>query len=175
MSAASASPHHPLLSGPFPVLLPPGVEVVRIPLAEKEIVYALNLEIFQERRIMNSFDRDDVFMLIARINGVPAGFKVGYRESQTTFYSAKGGVLDTYRGRGLARFMLHAMINRCFHAGYRRYVFDTFPNRNPGMSILALRESFRLIRADFNAVYKDYRLRFEMRLSDLSDEPPHQR
>jgi hypothetical protein len=43
------------------------------------------------------------------------------------------------------------------------------------MSILALRESFRLIRADFNAVYKDYRLRFEMRLSDLSDEPPHQR
>ena len=49
-------------------------------------------------------------------------------------------------------------------AGYARFVFDTFPNKHPGMTVLALAEAFRLVKAGYSPQYKDYRLRFEKAL-----------
>lgn len=125
------------------------------------IIRSLNVTIFDEERIINTFEREDLLMLMAFVADEPAGFKVGYRQSKYTFYSAKGGVLAPYRRRGIARLMLHDMIDRVRQQGYQRFAFDTFPNKHPGMTILGLKEGFTVVKADFNAAFQDYRLQFE--------------
>lgn len=103
-------------------------------------------------------------MLLARVDDHPAGFKVGYRENRFVFYSAKGGVLPGYRRRGLARQMLWYMMDEARRRGYVRFTYDTFPNRDRGMTVLGLNEGFRVVKADFNKTYRDWRLRLEKRL-----------
>lgn len=124
----------------------------------------LNLAIFEEHRVINTFERDDLLMLLAYLDGEPIGFKIGYRESRHTFYSAKGGVLQTHRRIGLARTLLYVMIDCARERGYRYFAYDTFPNQHPGMTVLGLAEQFRVVKADYNSVYKDFRLRFELKL-----------
>ena len=128
------------------------------------VIRPMNRLIFDEERVINTFERDDLLMLMAYLGETPVGFKVGYRQNQRTFYSAKGGVLPTHRRRGIARVLLDDMLQRVRQRGYRTFAFDTFPNRHPGMAIMALASGFRLARADFNPTYKDYRLRFEKRI-----------
>jgi GNAT superfamily N-acetyltransferase len=129
-----------------------------------EIVESLNERIFREQRIINQFDRADLVMMLALDGDDPVGFKVGYGESAAVFYSAKGGVLQEYRRRGIARAMLHAMMEQARTSGYSRFAFDTFPNLHAGMTVLGLAEGFRVIAADFNTVYRDYRLRLQKEL-----------
>lgn len=132
--------------------------------SDLEIIAEMNRLIFEEERIINSFARDDLVVLLASVDGEPAGFKIGYRESRLVFYSAKGGVMPGFRRRGIARRLLDVMIDGADARGYKRFAFDTFPNRHPGMSVLALRQGFQLTRADYNPTYRDYRLRFEIDL-----------
>lgn len=140
------------------------VRIVEVDLSALDVIRGLNVVIFDEERVINTFERDDLLMLVAYVGDAPAGFKIGYRENRQTFYSAKGGVLSEHRRRGLARRMLYDMMERVRRKGYTRFAFDTFPNRNPGMAILGLNEGFRIVKADFNTVYRDYRLRFEKKL-----------
>lgn len=135
-----------------------------IGLDELEPVRWMNREIFDEERVINTFERQHLLILLAEVDGRPAGFKIGYRENRFVYYSAKGGVLPAYRRAGLARAMLNDMIERVRPSGYRRFAFDTFPNLHPGMTVLALREGFRVVQADYNPTYRDFRLRFEIRL-----------
>ena len=131
---------------------------------EIETIRRLNRVIFEEERVINTFERSDLLMLLATLGDEPVGFKIGYRESRTTFYSAKGGVLAPYRRRGISRRLLDRMMHLVAERGYRVFAFDTFPNMHPGMTILGLNEGFRVTRADFNPTYRDYRLRFEKKL-----------
>lgn len=140
------------------------IEVAEVDFRALDIIQELNEVIFDETRIINSFEKEDLMMLLAYVGGEPVGFKIGYRENRFTFYSAKGGVLPEYRRNGIARLLLDEMIERVRKKGYQRFAFDTFPNRHPGMTILALTEGFQLTKADFNPTYKDYRLRFEKKL-----------
>ena len=128
---------------------------------ELDVIRLLNMTIFQEERVINTFDREDLLMLMAYSDAKPIGFKIGYQQNEETFYSAKGGVLKPYRRKGIARLMLHDMIDRVSASGYKRFAFDTFPNKHPGMTILGLEEGFTVIKADFNTVFQDYRLQFE--------------
>lgn len=118
----------------------------------------LNTSIFGEERIINTFDRKDLLMLIAYVRGIPVGFKVGYKQSTSVFYSAKGGVLESFRRQGVARVLLEEMIRQVRRMGYRRFIYDTFPNKHPGMAIMGMNEGFKIVKADYNSVYKDYRL-----------------
>lgn len=129
-----------------------------------EIVRELNVAIFDEERIINTFDREDLMMLIAWVDDEATGFKIGYRENRFVFYSAKGGVLPEYRRNGLGRQMLSYMMDEARSRGYVRFTYDTFPNRDRGMTVLGLNEGFRIVKADFNKTYNDWRLRFEKRL-----------
>lgn len=142
----------------------PSVVITTVGLDALPLIRDLNLTIFDEERVINTFDREHLLMLLASVDGEPAGFKVGYRESRYVFYSAKGGVLPEYRRGGIARLLLCAMMDEVRPHGYARFAFDTFPNRHPGMTVLALAEGFRLTKADYNAAYRDYRLRFEKAL-----------
>jgi len=127
-------------------------------------IYRLNRALFLEERIINSFDREDLIMLLAHVDGEPVGFKIGYRESRFHYYSAKGGVLPDFRRMGIARLLLHHLEAEAKALGYRFFCYDTFPNKHPGMTVMGLQEGYRLVRADFNSTYQDYRLRFEKNL-----------
>lgn len=140
---------------------PAGLSISRVGEGSLPLIDEMNREIFGEKRIINSFDRADLIMLVARVEGVPVGFKLGYRQNQRTFYSAKGGVRSAWRRQGIAEAMLDAMMEEARQAGYRKFAFDTFPNRHPGMAVLAMLRGFRLTEADFNRTYQDFRLRFE--------------
>lgn len=142
----------------------PGLVIREISLDGIGAVREMNRIIFREERIINSFERDDVLILEALIDGEPVAFKIGYRESRHTFYSAKGGVMPGFRRRGIAIAMLGEMMRRVKERGYKRFAFDTFPNLHPGMTILALAQGFQLTKSDFNSAYREYRLRFEKRL-----------
>jgi GNAT superfamily N-acetyltransferase len=144
----------------------PGLTIEPVGMEALDRIRDMNRTIFREERIINTFEREDVVMLEARIHGDPAGFKVGYRENRFTFYSAKGGVLPAYRRRGIAVAMLDAMMGGARDRGYLRFAFDTFPNLHPGMTILALEQGFSLVKSDFNSLYREYRLRFEKKLGD---------
>ena len=141
-----------------------GITVTAIGIGDIDVIRQMNEIIFEESRIINSMDREDLMILVAWEGGEPIGFKVGYRENRFLYYSAKGGVLPEHRGRGIATKMLNEMCTRARAKGYRRLAYDTFPNMHPGMAILGLREQFRIVKADFNPVYKDFRIRFEKNL-----------
>lgn len=141
-----------------------GLVIREVGLEDLDAVRDMNRAIFEEERIINTFDRQHLMILVAEACGRPAGFKIGYRENRFVFYSAKGAVMPEFRRLGLARLMLFDMIERVRPSGYRRFAFDTFPNRHPGMTVLALQEGFRVVQADYNPTYRDFRLRFEMRL-----------
>jgi len=140
------------------------LDVEQIDIDRIEAIYELNEAIFQEQRVINTFERADLIMLLASVGDRPVGFKVGYRENRFAFYSAKGGVLEAYRRCGIARALLHEMMSVAQARGYRRFSYDTFPNRHPGMVVMGLMEGFRVVKADYNPTYKDYRIRLETKL-----------
>lgn len=142
----------------------PGITVAEVGLEALPVIRNLNAKVFDETRVINTFDRQDLMLLLAYDAEVPVGFKVGYRENRYTFYSAKGGVLPAYRRRGVARLLLYDMMDRARARGYLRFAYDTFPNKHPGMTVLGLTEGFRVMKADYNPSYRDYRLRFEKKL-----------
>lgn len=152
----------PALSITVPVI--PGLSIRSIGLSELDDIRRMNRAIFNEERVINSFEKEELMILEAHINDEPVGFKIGYKESKSVFYSAKGGVLEAYRRHGIALALLADMMQRVDENGFKVFAFDTFPNLHPGMTILAMEQGFRLIKADYNSVYKEFRLRFERRL-----------
>ena len=129
-------------------------------------VVALNRAVFGDDRVIFRLDRVDLTSLVAydAEDGRPLGFKVGYGETETVFYSAKGGVLLSERRRGVARALLDRMLDEARALGYRRFAYDTFPNKHVGMAVLGMTDGFRVTAAGYNAAYRDYRIRFETRL-----------
>lgn len=152
---------------------PDAADVAEVPIEISEVgmdridtIRRLNVDIFEDPNIIKTFERDDLLMLLARTAGTPVGFKLGYRLDANTFYSAKGGVLPAHRRKGIARALLHAMLALVEKRGYERFVYDTFPNKHPGMTILGLEMGFEVIRAGYSTQYQDYRLRFEWCFED---------
>ena len=136
------------------------LRITAISREERALLRQLNTSIFGDAEVIRTFKRADLMMLVAWLEGTAVGFKVGYRLQAGVFYSAKGGVVPRARRQGIARALLHAMLDRVQARGYRQFVFDTFPNKHPGMTILALNEGFRVAQAGYNAEHDDYRLRF---------------
>jgi len=140
------------------------LHIEAVGMGQLDIIKRLNRDIFDEERIINTFEREDLLMLLAYLGDDPVGFKIGYRENLHTFYSAKGGVLAAYRRRRISRRLLYAMVDRIRPLGYKVLAYDTFPNMHPGMTVMGLFEGFRITRADYNPSYQDFRLRFEKKL-----------
>jgi ribosomal protein S18 acetylase RimI-like enzyme len=130
-----------------------------------DLIERLNVAVFDDDHIINTFDHDDLLMLVAWSEETAVGFKLGYQHDEQSFYSAKGGVRAAYRRQGIARALLYAMLNVVEARGYERFLYDTFPNKHPGMTVMGLDEGFRVIRAGYSPRYQDYRLRFELTLS----------
>lgn len=142
------------------------IDIVEIGMDQLDTIRRLNVAIFDDEHVINTFDRNGLLMLLARTAETAVGFKIGYQLDESTFYSAKGGVHDSYRRKGIARALLHAMLEVVQDRGYDRFVYDTFPNKHPGMTVLGLDEGFEVIRAGYSSQYQDYRLRFELSFDD---------
>lgn len=139
------------------VVQPVGFEAI-------QTLASMNRVLFDEERIINKFDRPDLVMLIAYADGQPAGFKIGYGLHDGLYYSAKGGVLESFRRRGIAYHLLTRLMDEAASRGYERYCFDTFPNRHIGMAVLALRLGFIVTEVRFSELYNDLRVRFDTTL-----------
>jgi len=159
---------------PLPAHVPSeAAEVAHIPLTITEVgtdhldlIRDLNAAIFNDEHVINTFDRHDLLMLVAWSADAAVGFKIGYRHDDSTFYSAKGGVHPAHRREGVARALLYAMLAAVRERDYTRFLYDTFPNKHPGMTVMGLEEGFEVVRAGYNARYDDYRLRFQRTLGD---------
>lgn len=142
------------------------LRISEVGLDQLDLIRRLNVAIFDDDHIINTFERDDLLMLVAWTDDRAVGFKIGYQFDPSSYYSAKGGVLDAYRRNGIARALLYAMLAEAKTRGYESFVYDTFPNKHPGMTVMGLDEGFEVIRAGYSQRYQDYRLRFELSLSD---------
>jgi ribosomal protein S18 acetylase RimI-like enzyme len=83
-------------------------------------------------------------VVLAREDGDPVGFKLGYERGREEFYSWLGGVLPRHRRRGVAAEMMKLQHEWCRKNGYRFVVTDTL-NDNAAMLILNLRSGFRIV------------------------------
>jgi GNAT superfamily N-acetyltransferase len=140
------------------------VTIYRVGRDQTGLIRSINEAVFDSSHVINRFDHTDLLMLVAEVGDEPVGFKVGYQLRAGTFYSAKGGVVDTARRKGIARALLHRMLDIVREWGYDTFVYDTFPNKHPGMTVLGLSEGFEVVKAGYSPQYEDYRLRFEYRL-----------
>ena len=156
-------PHQAMLVLDSPAL-PLGLAIERVGFDRFEEIRQLNEAVFGEKRVIHRLDRTDLTLLVARREDMLVGYKVGYGESRTTFYSAKGGVLTEFRRLGIARELLYRMEDQARAMGYTRFAYDTFPNKHPGMTVLGLAEAFEVTAAGYNSAYRDYRIRFEREL-----------
>lgn len=122
------------------------------------LVYMVNRDIFNEDRLINSLDHGYLLILLAEIEAIPIGFKIGYGLSNGIFYSAKGGVLPNWRKKGLAKQMLRVMEDIVVLEGYTELRYHTFPTRWPGMLSLGRSEGYDVLEAVWNPVYNDYQI-----------------
>lgn len=85
--------------------------------------------------------------LIACVNGVPAGFKLGYALSETEFYSWLGGVLPEFRRDGVAQALLLAQEKWAMEQGYRTLSVKT-RNKFRGMLMMLLKNGYQLVELE---------------------------
>lgn len=95
-------------------------------------------------------------VLIAEINGIPAGFKVGY-EREGFWYSWLGGVHPDFRRRGVARALADAQDEWARQKGYPHVTFKTL-NRLRNMLKFAIDRGFNIIKTDKEDTIEEYRI-----------------
>ncbi|WP_369678983.1 GNAT family N-acetyltransferase [Cedecea sp. NFIX57] len=95
--------------------------------------------------------------LIACVNGVPAGFKLGYALGETEFYSWLGGVLPEFRRDGVAQALLAAQEKWAMEQGYRMITVKT-RNKFRGMLMMLLKNGYQLMDIEQKGDPDDYRL-----------------
>lgn len=86
----------------------------------------------------------NIYLQIARIEGQPVAFKLGYSRTQTEFYSWLGAVLPEYRGLGIASDLMKAQHAWCKSQGYQVVETKT-QNRFREMLLLNISAGFEII------------------------------
>nr|WP_081943048.1 GNAT family N-acetyltransferase [Cedecea neteri] len=102
--------------------------------------------------------------LIACVNGVPAGFKLGYALGETEFYSWLGGVLPEFRRDGVAQALLVEQEKWAKEQGYRKLTVKT-RNKFRGMLMMLLKNGYQLIEIEPKGDPDDYRLLLQKSLA----------
>lgn len=80
-------------------------------------------------------------ILLAYVEGELAGFKLGYGQDETRFYSWLGGVASDFRRLGLAQSLLEYQETWAHRQGYRHIQVKTM-NRFPAMLNLLIRNQY---------------------------------
>ncbi len=85
-------------------------------------------------------------LLLAEVDGKPAGFKVGY-ERDGYWYSWLGGVHPDFRRMGIARLLADRQDEWARSQGYSHITFKTI-NRLRGMLKFGIDRGFNIIKVD---------------------------
>lgn len=94
--------------------------------------------------------------LVAYVDGIPAGFKVGY-EKEGYFYSWMGAILPQFRRLGVARKLAEKQEEWAKAKGYPHVTFKTRNGLKP-MLIFALSRGFDIIEMEPRATLAEYRI-----------------
>ncbi|MCL1090816.1 GNAT family N-acetyltransferase [Shewanella profunda] len=88
-------------------------------------------------------------ILLAFVEGELAGFKLGYEQEETIFYSWLGGVASDFRRLGLAQSLLEYQETWARRQGYNHIQVKTM-NRFPGMLNLLINNQYMIteLKAD---------------------------
>ena len=95
-------------------------------------------------------------ILIAKVHGESAGFKVGY-ERDGYFYSWMGGIKPAFRKMGIAKALADEQENWAKKQGYTTITFKT-RNHHKGMLIFALGNGFDIIGFKAHDQVGDHRI-----------------
>ena len=102
-------------------------------------------------------------ILVAYFNDKPVGFKVGYAKSKRVFYTWMGGVLLTYRGKGIAKSLANVQEIWARSEGFNLIELKT-RNIHKRMLIFALSNGFYITNVEtqfdrmHNRIYLEKRL-----------------
>jgi len=88
--------------------------------------------------------RPKFLILVALDNDQVVGYKIGYQDRKTRFYSWLGGVYSDYRGQGIASELMLRQHDWCKSQGYAVIRTQT-KNRWKNMLILNLRHGFDVV------------------------------
>lgn len=89
-------------------------------------------------------EKPGLMVLLAWEGDTCLGVKMGYRRSESTFYSWLGGVLPEGRGQGVARRLMLAQHEWVAEQGYRYVTTETY-NRYREMLLLNIRMGFDVV------------------------------
>ncbi|ANS40698.1 GNAT family N-acetyltransferase [Serratia inhibens] len=102
-------------------------------------------------------------LLIAEIDGQPAGFKLGYQTQEKVFYSWLGGVLPAFRRHGVARALLAEQESWAQAQGYRQVRVKT-RNQFQAMLMMLIGNHYQIVQLEKKGEVADYRLLLEKTL-----------
>jgi GNAT superfamily N-acetyltransferase len=142
------------------------VDIQKLSLTELDQLRDLNVMLFREERLITRYDHPDLLALILKIDGIRAGFKIGYGREDGVFYSAKGGVMPAFRRKGYARKLLVAMMQQAWQSGYHTFRYDTFPKHYREMLQFGLKEGFEVTDTSYYARMNDFRIELSVSIPD---------
>lgn len=85
-----------------------------------------------------------ILILIAYVDKKPVGFKIGFEQTESFFYSWLGGVLPDYRKKGIASELMKKQHQWIAEQGYK-FVETRTRNRYRSMLILNIRHGFSIV------------------------------
>jgi hypothetical protein len=156
----------PLIEQPYTLLNHKQVDITDVDRFNLDEIALLNTFLFGEQRIINDFSHEHIITLLLKVDGILAGFKIGYGVSSTVFYSAKGGVMPAFRRNGFARLLTKEMMKKASMLGYESFEYDTFPNKSPEMLFMGLKDGFKVTDAGWNDTHKDFRVHLSVSISE---------
>src|SRR5690606_32997333 len=101
---------------------------------------------FFERRIQG---RTNPLILLAQVDGQPAGFAIGYENKPRTFYCWLIGTLPDYRRAGIASQLMEAMAAWARDNAYHIIRFECFNSQRP-MLHLAISQDYDIVGIRFD-------------------------
>jgi GNAT superfamily N-acetyltransferase len=108
-------------------------------------------------------------VLVAFADGEPVGFKAGYdRYRDGSWYSWMGGVVEPWRGRGIAQLLLEAQERWVRESGYRVLYVKT-RNRHKKMIAFLATNDYDILRVEEKSALAESRILFCKRLVTTAD------
>lgn len=137
-------------------------DIVAISKQIPEFAQATTLE-----RLHSKLDGVVSLILVAKLDGVIVGYKVGYQLTAEIFYSWLGGVVPEYRKHGIATLLLRYQEQWVLNAGYKQIKVKSM-NRFPGMLKLLIANSYEIVGLEDSASGSEAKIVFSKSLESIT-------
>lgn len=98
-------------------------------------------------RLKARLDEAVHLILVAKMDGVIVGYKVGYQLTDVTLYSWIGGVIPTHRNHGIATLLLKHQEHWAIEAGYKQIKVKSM-NRYPHMLKMLISNGYEIVAVE---------------------------